>query len=420
MTRDPFLDLLGDELESRASTASSQRRFGPEAMARGRRIRTRRRIASATLAVLAVVGIAGTVAAVHDPSARPVTPPASTTVPTPAVTAAPAFAGVRVSGPIEVAALPVGAAPKAPYVMDRRLVDRGRVVDLPFRGSPARVYAVVRLGDGWIVSDEELKHAADIAGTTHLHAVAADGTISDLLPGSTVKGVLGRANGSAVVTLDGPADSGPTRVQVRGPGGKVLRSTSLPGDWRPVALLDDDAAMLIDAGSAGRRSVFWDLGSGRSVAIQGSDGLGGRGGVQVFTNSTTTPSGEAVCSDVFRGDPTRTRPIASSCTWSPDWPSFDGTLAVAQEVDESDGELTELRVVRPETPDVAVASFAGAFHGEPTWEDDAHFLVVATTRGKKDTSAVIRCSTDGRCERATDPAGSAPFSDSPIVLGPAG
>ena len=91
-----------------------------------------------------------------------------------------------------------------------------------------------------------------------------------------------------------------------------------------------------------------------------------------------------------------------TCTWAPLWVSPDGKHVLAARRDDS-SQARELSVL-----DVATGAqrhlFTGHFITRAAREDDEHVLFLASERTSLATDepepVLVRCSLDGRCERA--------------------
>jgi len=430
VSRDPLADRLGEELHSRARELPYSRTdLAGAAVTRGRRIRTRRRVV-AELGARSVRTTAPPAASRQpSPSASPSASPSvssspsprasATSSPTPSSTPSTLRPSPRTPAVIALAAadLPLGAAPAVPYVANGRLVDAATSIALHLPSGIADVTAVARLGGSWVVA-ADVRASDGSTGPGAAVVVAPDGSVTSAVDGSrTVSGIAGAPDGSAVVVVDDGANGGRSTLTLLRDGQAAV-SSSVDGRWLPVGFLDGTRVVLRNedetASPAGR---VWDVGTRRFLTSLSGRPTGAGGGLLGMWNGKRTDSGQVVCSDLLSAEAGSTSRLASSCSWQPQAFSVDGQRVLGSPAYGDGAGPTSLAVLgRSLRP---VTTFTGEFEdGAYAFEPDGSVLVVASGKARNRASyAVVRCTVDGRCERASQVFPASDANLVPVVLG---
>jgi hypothetical protein len=304
-----------------------------------------------------------------------------------------------------------------PYVAAGRLVDGATSIALRLPSGLAEVTAVARLRSGWVVA-ADVRASDGSTGPGAAVTVAPDGSVASAVDGSrTVSGIAGVPGGSGVLVVDDGANGGRSTLTLLRDGLSTV-ATPVDGRWVPVGFLDATRVVLRNADEtavpAGR---VWDISRRQFVASLAGRPTGAGGGLLGMWNGKRTDSGQAVCSDLRSlsgGTPKR---LASSCSWQPQAFSMDGQRVLGSPAYGDGAGPTSLAVLGP---DLRVrSSLTGEFEdGAYAFEPDGSVLVVASGKARNRSSyAVVRCTVDGRCERASGLFAASDANLVPVVLG---
>lgn len=400
MSDDPFLDRLSAELGARAGSASSTREFGSEAVRRGRRIRTQRRVGATSLAVVLVATVATLTGAVSNDATRVTPPPAGTVAPSPTASAS---GGVQITGTLDPTTLPQGEAAQIPVVAAGRLRDSGRSVLVDLAG--VVVQSVARLGDGWALQVDEVDANGDATGVRRvLFVEPGGGTRQDPAGASGVNGFAASGDGSLVVVSSIVEGSGTTvRAFTALPEGQddaksvITRS----GLWTVGSVLPDGRVVVYGGGDP-RIGQVWDPGSERVLELGDRPIVGSAGRLVLLADMSHVPDDAvSTCADAVRPESPKRSEVRYCQGWSPVAVTAEEAYAVFVP-SEAEAIASVLRVAQLGEPELPLAEIGGRWVPDRVvWEDDEHFLAVAVAP-EQAQAAVVRCDTGSRCERASE------------------
>lgn len=355
----------------------------------GRRLRVRRRLTAAVVCVAALaIGVpVGLNLADVEGTSKTQIAPATTQSPAPRPSTTPK---AMVKATIDLAKLPMGEAPRVPWYSDGKIHDRGR--DIPVgkvkQGSQVEFIPVA---GGYLVSDC-CASPDDNPGRTRL--IGTDGHVKKTLPEMPIVSADGRR-----LAWTEPAAANSDRRDLVLADAKTGEHLQKSGDLgieapTPVGFARGLVAFGTDTADGGSTNM-WNPETGEVTTIKGLQAAQITNGSDLLVAATKVEpeTGETTCSAVH--DMTVHHLLWQTCDlrlWSL---STDGRYVFG---DAGNGDLAPTTVAEA-TNGHPLLELSRAWISNPTVETDGSMLFQAT---QAERQALIRCTLDGNCERATE------------------
>lgn len=421
---DHLAERLVASLDRHAAAAPGGTDLAPRALRLARRMRIRRRIGAAAVAVVLVGGAiplgAGLSGRLDTPQAGP--PPVTKTSTHPSATATttatpswrPSPTGPSPTGPatpvvIDVERMPAGGPPGAPWVAGGVIHSDGRQIALDPAIHPSAVTAV---GGGFVVVDQP-------AGGKGPRLLRIDRTgRSKVLSAGPVNPAVAASRAAGELAWTRPVGGGTQLVLARSSDGTVLDTLKYPGDLTPVGFVGG-MVILSQQGSEPSAQV-WIPGRGitpipGALGATATDAAAGLAAVTTrYGQDPRTGAGRTCSAVIDVADDNGT--IWKSCRYRPVSFSPDSRFAFAVDSTTEGLGASRAYVLDAKSGRALVRLRIENTTQRVAWESGDTVVIDAWTGGRM---ALVRCTTGGRCERATDAATSADPTDPtlPYLLG---
>lgn len=290
-------------------------------------------------------------------------------------------------GGVDPAALPRGKDPAVTYMVHDTIHDGARRVSAT-KGQHVGLWNAAR---GYVVKDTarggrfRLTYVSR-TGHTRLITRRAEFTAA----------VSGRGDRLAWDTFVGPVEGPPSVVTVVNPGtGRVIASRRFAKGAHVVAVTEHRVLLARISTPRTKGTLWWNYDSNvlRRYADLSAVRVDFRNDRVVFDIPRDAPACNRVA--LFTR-PART--LWRSCLWYPeDW-SPDGEHAVSTHTYFDAAGTDRWRVIDGRTGE-RTSRITGRLDWQAVWEDDSHFLTMAMNPAGQ--AAVIRCTLDATCERAS-------------------
>lgn len=289
---------------------------------------------------------------------------------------------------IEPANLVRGADPSVAYLVHDTIRDGSRSVPATRLGDHAKLWSVK---GGYVLQDwlqrAQVFRLVFVTGTGERRVIGRS-------PGQVSVAVS--PSGTRMAWAQGRNElESPTVVKVANPStGKVLARRSFP--WASVSAVSSSRVLLTLRGvHLPVATSWWDFERNTLTKVTGQAAL--RADLRHDRVVLATGPADSFCNRVVAlSNPEQT--LWRSCrraphSWSPNGQQVAATHTYLDDAGTNLWEAVSDRNAR------RLGRVTGRFDWEAVWEDNGHFLTLAL--GNSGNAAVIRCTTGGRCERAS-------------------